>query len=321
VKPGATSAGRGDRPRGSNRTGKRRLSRSLVALCILSIVLIPSLARASRRGESITLTVGAEKRAYLLARPNRRLTKPRPLVIQLHGGRGTGRGIDRLTNFNELGKKKGFLVASPDGIGGNWNDGRENLSPATTATTANIDDVAFLDEIIDDVSRRASVDKTRVFVVGISNGAFMANRYACERSERVAGIGLVAGTMSPTLRASCKPTRPVRVIDFHGTDDPLVLYDGGVVAGDKGESIPVDNMLAVWSSTNRCGPQATMRVDRDLTIRDWSGCITPVRAYRVERGGHTWPGGPQYLPRRIIGRTTNTVNATNEIWAFFSGNN
>ncbi len=288
---------------------------ALAALLLAAVRNRQAPATGSEKSNPITLSVEGVERSYLLFVPAAKVSKPRPLVLQLHGGRGSGSGMDRLTRFNELGKNKGFLVASPDGVGGNWNDGRANDAEATTR---NMNDVAFLDAIIADAATRSPIDRSRVYVVGISNGAFMANRYACERSDRVAGIGLVAGTMAPVMRDACKPTRPVRVIDFHGTDDPLVFYGGGVVAGDKGESVAVDDMLKVWTTTNSCSEKVTTQTIKDVAIRTWNRCRRGVKAFRVDKGGHTWPGGSQYLPVRIIGCTTNTVNATEEMWKFFS---
>jgi polyhydroxybutyrate depolymerase len=289
----------------------------LVGLLVGSVLSVASStpSDAARRDrnpatlESISLSVNGVARTTRLALP--RGMAPRggwPLVIQLHGGGGSGANIDGLTGFIALSRPNAFAVASPDGIGSNWNDGR------TDAPGANgIDDVAFIDAVISDAATRARIDTSRVYVVGISNGAFMANRYACERADRIAGIGLVAGTMAPAVEASCRAARPITVVDFHGTADPLVPYEGGTVARTRGEATSVDVMVARWAQLNGCtaAPQQTTRAD--VTTRSWLECAAPVTAHRIEGGGHTWPGGPQYAGVRIVGTTTKSINATREM--------
>ncbi len=294
--------------------------RWFAALSVGLVVFIPA-SRATlavrRRIEPVmTLRIGGLDRTYRLSTPPGRAPRSGfPLVIQLHGGGGSGATIDTLTGMNDQGRRSGFAVASPDGIGTNWNDGRVNSKSGVDA----VDDIAFMDALIDASVRRAGVDPTRVYLVGISNGAFMANRYACERADRVAGIGLVAGTMAPSVASTCVPSKPLRVIDFHGTADPLVPIGGGTVSGGRGEAISVDNMLSIWTQVNRCRDEpAVANRPPDVSTKTWTDCTAAVAAYRIEGAGHTWPGGSQYAPVRLIGTTSTTINASEEMWRFFS---
>jgi polyhydroxybutyrate depolymerase len=269
--------------------------------------------RARRNtGTTHTIRVGGLDRVYIAS--GRITRRNQPLVIQLHGGGGSGATFERLTGLGALGARDGFIVASPNGIGKNWNDGRTDNQ--NEATLRNVDDVAFLDALIEDAAKRYSIDRSQVFVVGMSNGAFMANRYACERADRVVGIGLVAGTMSPELQQSCRPSRPVRVIDFHGTADPLVPIGGGAVAENRGSAISVDAMMQTWVSLNGCTKTPAVRVAAPVTITRW-GCAPTIVAYRIEGAGHVWPGGGQYAPVRVIGRATDALDASSVMWDFF----
>jgi len=246
-----------------------------------------------------------------------------PLVIQLHGGGGNGRGLDRLTRFHPLADQERFAVVSPSGNGRHWNDGRVN-SPLTPGGGA--DDVGFIAALIDCVARSLPIDRRRVYAVGISNGAMMAARLAAQLSDRIAAFAQVAGTVAADAPAWWHPDRPVPIIQIHGTADLIVPYAGGALLARRrtgplpGRVVGVDDWAAMVSGHNRAvGPQVTT-VAPDATLRSWRGptAQSDVEFWRVEGGGHTWPGGYQYLPVRIIGPTTHSFDATAAIWRFLS---
>ncbi len=274
-----------------------------------------------------TLTSGGVDRTYVLHVPAGH-PEPKALVIELHGGGGRGDEIDRLTGFNALADAQGFVVAAPSVLAGNWNDGRPEVATGGFAGGGGqigqqgVDDVRFISDVIDDVRSVASIDDLRIYAAGISNGAMMSTRLACELSDRIAAVGLVAGTGAVSLVRGCRPTRPVSVIAFNGTADPLVPYEGGQVTAfgsDRGEVVSVDALAARMASLGGCtDPPAASSAGPSVTLRRWS-CPNGVGVdfYRVEGGGHTWPGGVQYLPVRLIGPTTADVDATHLIWQFF----
>jgi polyhydroxybutyrate depolymerase len=262
-------------------------------------------------------------REYLLHVPPLLDARPRPLVLALHGGGGTPASVDRLTGLYALADREGFVLAVPRGIGGNWNDGRPDAP--FRARIGEVDDVGFLDALIDHVASGGPIDQGRVYVTGMSNGASMAGRLACELATRIAAIGQVAGTASPDVAARSQPASPVPVLQIHGSADPLVPYAGGTVRGPLGRRrgivLGVEAWAAFWVAHNGAtvGP-AVSSLGADTTVRSWHG-PTPqsdVVCYRVEGGGHTWPGGPQYLPSPLIGKTTRTFSASEVIWRFFA---
>jgi polyhydroxybutyrate depolymerase len=246
------------------------------------------------------------------------LEQAAPLVVQLHGGGGAGKSIDRLTRFNAIGMRENVMVVAPDGVDGNWNDGRTNVD--LTAMRENIDDVGFLVAVVDAIGKHHRVDRRRVFAAGISNGAMMANRLACERSDRFAAVGLVAGTGPAEAVGTCSATGHVSVIAFNGTDDPLIPYNGGVGRrAQVGEVASVDATASYWTNRNDCNGEAQTTTPSDtVTTRTWACGSSTVQFHRVEGGGHTWPGGPQYSPKLVVGSTDSSIDATELIWTFFA---
>jgi len=150
-----------------------------------------------------------------------------PLVLVLHGGRGTAAQIENHTGFSLLAETEGFLAAYPQGVDKQWNDGRE--ARTIKPQQLDIDDVGFISALIDAVSKRYAVDGDRIYAAGISNGGFMSQRLACALSGRLAAVASVAATMPAPLLGECRPASKVSVLIMNGTDDPLVPYQGGPV--------------------------------------------------------------------------------------------
>ena len=124
-----------------------------------------------------------------------------------------------------------------------------------------VDDVAYIDAIIADVSARYAVDPRRIFLVGHSNGAFMSHRMACDRASEIAAIVALAGaTFNDAMR--CAPTEPVSILDVHGTADPTIAFGGGVLAGVPypGET----TTMARWAGYDRCATTTSLDPSIDL---------------------------------------------------------
>lgn len=270
-------------------------------------------------------------RLYRLHKPaNLDTSRPVPLVLVLHGGGSNGRQTEFLTlnAWNELAGKEGFIVAYPDGIDSRWYDGRAD--PSIPAQRKLVDDVGFLTALIDRLTSEFNIDPKRVFSTGISNGAMMSFRLGCEASDKIAAIGPVAGAMPEALVPSCAPARPVSVIALSGVHDPLVPWSGGEIGIGRqkfGRVIPVPDSIRLWVEKDGCPSSAAVAEEPDTDPRDgtrvtrvaYSPCRdgSEVVLYSIDGGGHTWPGGLQYLPAFIIGRTSRDVDATQVIWEFF----
>lgn len=290
---------------------------------------------ASGDDESVELSFGGRTRYYLLHVPpsargaSGAPTKPLPLVVALHGGGGRPERTDEQMGWSKLSDRESFVLVYPAGVDHAWNDGRED-NPTTTVREG-VDDVGFLSAVMDDVAARVSIDKRRVYMTGMSNGAFMSSRFACERAERVASIGLVVGTIGPNVLARCRPARPVSVIAWSGTSDPLVPFEGGAVhlgRFERGQAASAADTARLWTTQAKCDrtvlPASRVLPDSDpndgSTVRldEYPCAEAAVAIYTVQGGGHTWPGGKQYLSSRFVGSVNRDVQATEVIWAFFA---
>jgi polyhydroxybutyrate depolymerase len=150
--------------------------------------------------------------------------KPMPLVIVLHGSEGSAKSMENLSGFNTLSDKEGFIVVYPNAIEKHWNDGLD--MPQYRSNRENIDDVGFISILIDYLIKELNIDKKRIYVTGMSNGAIMSHRLACEVSERIAAIAPVVGAMPEKVVSHCSPSRPISVLIINSVDDPIVSWEG-----------------------------------------------------------------------------------------------
>jgi polyhydroxybutyrate depolymerase len=186
--------------------------------------------------------------------------------------------------------------------------------------------------ILAQVEARYPVDGGRVFATGISNGAIFSERLGCEMAGQIAAIAPVSGTMAAELAPSCRPARAVSVLQVAGTDDPIMPYAGGAVAdfggrGEGGQVLSVARTFAFWRRLDGCAPPQPavtlplIAADDGTRIeRTRSGpCRDGARVtlLSIEGGGHTWPGGPQYLPARFVGRASRQLDGSGAILDFF----
>jgi polyhydroxybutyrate depolymerase len=249
------------------------------------------------------------------------------LVLAFHGGGGDGARMEGLTGFSALADHAGFAVAYPDGIGRHWNDGRDNS--ASEAHRRRIDDLGFIAALIDTLVAELKCDPNRIFATGVSNGAIFSHYLAAHLAGRVAAIATVAGSIAQPFAQEFAPSAPVSVFMIQGTRDPLVPYAGGGVArGRHGSVIGTEASARLWARRDGIAAEPETGQLPDTDPRDgcrvrwerWSGGTggTAVWLYILEGGGHTWPGGPQYLPRLVVGRVCRDFDATFAIWDFFS---
>ncbi len=255
----------------------------------------------------------------------------RPMVMVLHGGLGDDDDTVALTfgKLNELAAEDDFLLVYPQGIGGHWNDGR-NVD-RYVAQREGVNDVGFLTTLIDDLVEKRNVDRDAVFLVGVSDGAMMTHRFACERTNKLRGFAAIIGAMPYDVarkRWRCGK-EPLSALMINGTEDPIVPWDGGIVqfGGQKlGRVLSAQRTFSFWSSHDGCTNVAVSKIP-DFVPSDGTrierhkatGCAgdTKVELFAVEGAGHTWPSGWQYLPENMIGPTSQDINAAVAAWRFF----
>ena len=301
-----------------------------VALLLILILFLHSCAHPNRPG-GVAFSHNGLERKYLLYSPALKPTHTgrRPLLLVLHGGGGTNRGMIWLTQerFNELADRDGFFVVYPQGIDKSWNDGRPDK--ISGAHRKSIDDVGFFEALIEHLTAQHPIDSERVFVTGISNGGLMSFRLGCSLPDKIRAIAPVTAQIPAAIEPRCRSESAVSLAVFNGTEDPLVPYDGGQISvlwKKRGEVLSTDETIRIWRKKNRCSSQAMTTELPDIaadgtrvTKIEYSRCNddSKVVLYRIEGGGHTWPDGRQYLPKRRIGRTTRDINGCDAIWAFF----
>lgn len=257
-----------------------------------------------------------------------------PLVIALHGRGGNGESMILVTRkgFDRLADRDGFIVVYPDGVELNWNDGRMDEEANDRAHRENIDDTGFISSLIDFMIEGYNINPDRVYVTGISNGAIMSYRLACELSGKITAIAPVDGSIPGKLLLNCTPLKPVSVLAINNMNDPLVPFNGGEIFGHfhrvrLGLVLSANESVEYWVGRNKCAtsPVISDEPDRDpkdgtrVSRKEFSGGIdgTEVILYSVDGGGHTWPGGFQYLPVWLIGKTSRDIDANEIIWEFF----
>jgi polyhydroxybutyrate depolymerase len=294
----------------------------IVLLAFLTLAAMP--APGTPAGDtSQTITVGGVQRTYVLHVPAQLKPSP-PLILAFHGHFGTGAGQARLSGFDALADRYGFVVAYPDGINRGWNDGRSG-----TRDTA--DDLGFARALVAELSKRYGVDPKRVYATGMSNGATFSQYLACDQSTTFAAIAPVSGSMPAADEPTCRPQRAISVLEIGGTADPIMPYDGGAIklgpSPSRGLVLSVDATVAFWANNAGCAPAAVSTdlpaiappdgtsVTRSLYhgCRDGAGVVK----YAIVGAGHTWPDGPQYLPKALIGVASNQLEASQTIVQFF----
>lgn len=297
--------------------GRRPALRAALVLLAAPVALAVALCVSFyvRNRDNGGFVSSGEERTYRLYVPKSYdPARPTPLVISLHGGGLWGAAQMEMSQWNRVADEQGFLVVYPSGVGGSgprhWRAGVGDSSAK---------DVRFISELIDTLRASHTIDPTRIYADGISNGAGMAFLLSCTLSDRIAAVGLVASAHFLPWSA-CQDERAVPVIAFHGTADRLTPYQGGTSWVARGHLFPsIPAFTASWARRNRCGARpAESTVAADVSRLEYTRCAgdAAVVLYTIRGGGHTWPGGGP-MPEWLAGKTSRGVDATRQTWAFF----
>jgi polyhydroxybutyrate depolymerase len=271
---------------------------------------------------TITPTVAGVRRAAIVHLP----TVYRPptamaLVLNMHGSESTAAAQEAFTGMDATADADGFIVVYPQGdipagSGFEWDVPGEPLLGGGAVPAGSPDDVTFLTGLVTILEHRYCVNEHRVYATGFSGGARMASQVACDASSVFAAVAPVSGLRLP---APCPSTRPVPVVAFHGTADPVDPYRGH---GQAYWTYSVPVAAARWAAHNRCA--TTVRLTRPtpgVRLTAYGPCRkgASVRLYSIAGEGHEWPGGPT-LPASltaVLGPQSSAVDANAVMWAFF----
>jgi polyhydroxybutyrate depolymerase len=316
------------------------LSLSFTCAVLFAVLLVAAPARAAARAPcdrpftagaetTLTLTSGGAQRVVVVYVPSSYDGHFRlPLILNLHGSQSTAEEQMLRSELARTAEQQRVIVAAPQGLlpappGFRW-----NVPGVTTTDPAAPDDEQFLSDVIDHLEATLCVDPRRIYGAGYSGGARMISQYACDHADRLAAIAPVAGLRAGVPvsgpagaqpdPATCRPRRAVPIIAFAGTADPVNPYAGGGAAyWQYGTEAAQDR----WAQLDDCHAGPVERpVAAHVELRAYRGCDDRAHLllYRIEGGGHTWPGSVVFVPLQpALGRVTFEIDADKLMWSFF----
>jgi polyhydroxybutyrate depolymerase len=289
---------------------------SVLGVLVLAVISLTVAFKIANKTSGTLISSGV-KRTYLLYVPKSvDPATPVPLVIAIHGYAEWPAHEALISHWNELADENGFIVVYPSGTSfpKHWRTyGTSNDSSDPFI------DVRFISDLIDLLQSQYKIDPARIYANGLSNGGGMSYLLACTLSNRIAAVGGVSGAYVFPMD-ECKPSRPVPMMIFHGTADPIVPYLGGP---SRSFDIPfpnIPNWVKGYAALNGCNsaPDIFPSSGNDISELHYTGCAqgADVIFYSIAGGGHSWPGGDP-IPAWIVGRTSQSIDATRVMWEFF----
>jgi polyhydroxybutyrate depolymerase len=261
-----------------------------------------------------TITVGGRTRTYRLLKPESlNVQNPTAMVMLLHACDSNGDEFASITHFDDQAAAVGIVAVYPDGLS-NFGPGfnhcwNEFLDPSMA------DDLTFLSQLIDQLTRDLPIDKNRIFVVGLQTGGHMAYTLACAIPERIAAIASISGGMpldeqKASMRCSDnKRAKPVSVMEMHGTADSFIPYEGGGVLNAP----PTLDIVKYWALVDGCIGDPSVSQNGITTTALWKYCsgTSVVRLDTVKGGHNTWFGS-------TIDPVPGEPKASAAVWDFFN---
>ena len=269
--------------------------------------------------------------------------KSYPVVFLLHGGDGEGglmrsqvkeSGAERMltnTGFILKADAESFILVAPEGIDGNWNDGRGQTEPERDG----VDDVRFIANLLESLQNTYAVDAARVYATGVSNGSMLSQRLACELPQTFAAVGLVSGTIPKPIMSTCEAS--LSVVGIQGSNDPFAPIadsDGtfpeskllSFVTGGNEYTATAEEGMAFWVKELGCDASATktklktvVQDNTFVTQHIYTNCDNgnDLVYYIVDGMGHGWPPNENPATVKLAGPTSKNIIATDVIWDFF----
>lgn len=252
-----------------------------------------------------------------------------PVIINFHGGGGHGANEQEYSLMDRRADRETFVAVYPNGTGRlstrllTWNAG----TCCGYAALNHVDDVGFTRALIGKLTESVPMDRRRIYATGLSNGAMMSYRLAAEAGDLIAAVAPVAGGM---VLPAIKSPRAVPVLHIHSADDPRALYNGGLglpfpLTRSRVFHPNIDQMIQLWVRHDGCAAEAAITDRRgespgQSAVRYvYSSCRggAEVSLWKLAGAGHVWPGGKQKYLERILGPSTEIIDANQEMWNFF----
>ncbi|HXJ91202.1 MAG TPA: hypothetical protein VMS18_30625 [Candidatus Binatia bacterium] len=195
--------------------------------------------------------------------------------------------------------------------------------PEEERRPAPADDMGFFNHMLDDLGAKFSVDASRIYVAGLSEGGLMSLRLGCALSDRIAAVAVVGAAMPKTM--ICLPSRPVAILIVDGTSDPIVPYNGGTEHNLNLPVISAEESAKAWARIDRCNEKpekdkisAKEKSGMETKVDTYNSCQRAVRVvlYSLKGGGNTWPGDEQFEVEKMVGKTSQDLSANETIWSF-----
>lgn len=263
-----------------------------------------------------TMSYDGLDRSYRVYVPTTLTEGPSTLVVMLHGGFGSAEQAELTYGWDRQAEEDGFIVAYPEGVARSWNGG----DCCGQAVARDVDDVGFVEAVVDAVDATLGIDPQRVFAAGMSNGGILAYRLACE-SDRFAAVGAVSATML----VDCDAPAPVSVLHVQGSLDASIPPDGSPGAGTQQiDGPPLADVIGYWATRDGCDGSLEGTYG-DAEVRSWSAqdcdAGTAVRYLEIADAGHQWPGAPSSEIRDQLGGDppSERMDATDALASFFAG--
>lgn len=251
---------------------------------------------------------------YVSLPPDYNPDKSYPVLFVFHGGLRNAISILETTEFRKYQKDYDFIIVAPNGLGRfnqesflSWNAGNCGYY----AHFLHADEPLFVKSIIEEVSKTYNIDKKRIYLTGMSNGAMLCYKLVHALPGVFAGIAPVAGALN---REKLSVNKPLPVIIFHGTEDKRILFDGGIPTDFLEEKSRIDKPVSYavnfWVKNNKCDPKPQITYQKNVIIYKYANCEqnATVTLYKILGGRHAWPGGKKDF---IFGdKPSNDINAS-----------
>jgi polyhydroxybutyrate depolymerase len=319
----------------------KTMLRNFLKSCILLVLINPienqtgtSLA-ATKYGPGnyqFTVTHQGVVRKYDVHVPaSYRTFRLTPVVLNFHGGSGGAPQHRIMTQMDKTSDKGGFISVYPWGTGDDpnisnlrfWNPGFDYFTGTSRPHLNAVDDIGFVNLLLNDLISKFSVDQSRIYAAGLSNGGVFSQRLACDLGDRIAAVASVAGPFWPN-DGTCSTSRSIPVLYFHGTLDEFAPYEGGFAICPFARTrffLAAKETVLKWRLKDSCPSLPEIVYHKgNVTCESYSPCrkSAAVTFCTIDGGGHTWPGGGTYMfPGCDPGLVTQDISASDAIWDFF----